>query len=422
MLPAIRVQNVSKCFQLGGSPVQANLSEGLRNVARSTARKIRGLLNPGEAATDNRYMAIQDVTFDVFPGEVVGLIGRNGAGKSTLLKVISRVTMPTGGRIELRGRLGSMLEVNTGFHPELTGRENIFLAGSILGMRRREILAKFDQIVAFSEIGQHLDTPVKRYSSGQYVRLAFAVTAHLEPEILIIDEVLAVGDATFQRKCIHRMAELARQGRTILFVTHNMQLIPQLCSRAVMLANSRVEAIGPAADVTQKYLDKLLTDSRAGDLRDRPRSGDGRALFVRAGVLDGEGRAISVFITETDMVVRMEVESNDRFPDVTLSVVVQSLHGTKVISTWTREAGFDVALDRGIQAFECRLRDVRLRPGQTVILNLWMATGNGTLLDSVENAIVIDVLGDDRHAHLSTSTDHGVVYCQHEWKRIPVGS
>ena len=418
MQPAIRVQNVSKCFQLGGAPANANLSEGLRNVARNTYRKVRGLLNPGEAATANQYMAIRDVSFDVFPGEVVGLIGRNGAGKSTLLKVISRVTVPTSGRIEIRGRLGSMLEVNTGFHPELTGRENVFLAGSILGMRRREILAKFDKIVEFSEIGQHLDTPVKRYSSGQYVRLAFAVTAHLEPEILIIDEVLAVGDATFQRKCINRMAELARQGRTILFVTHNMQLIPQLCSRAVMLADSKVAAIGPAGEVTQLYLDRLLTESRTGDLRDRPRTGDGRAKFVRAGVRDADGRAISVFVTETDMVVRMEVEAVERFADVTMSVILQSLHGTRVISTWTREAGFDVALQPGIQTFECRMKDVRLRPGQTVILNLWMATGNGTLLDSVENAVVMDVLGDEKHAHLSTSTDHGVVYCEHSWKRI----
>jgi len=220
----------------------------------------------------------------------VGVIGRNGAGKSTLLKVLSQVTVPTSGRVERRGRMGSLLEVNAGLHPELSGRENVFLSGSILGMRRREILAKFDKIVEFSEIGRHLDTPVKRYSSGQYVRLAFAVTAYLEPEILIVDEVLAVGDATFQRKCIDRMADLARQGRTVLFVAHNRQLVPRLCQRAVFLEKGRVAAIGDAQAVTQKYLDRLLEDSKVGDRRDKHRTGDGRAKFVRARACDAAGR------------------------------------------------------------------------------------------------------------------------------------
>ena len=416
--PAVRIQNISKCFQLVGGPLaNANLTENVRRAARRAWSKVKAVLSPGAVPTENVYWAVKDVSFDVHPGEVVGVIGRNGAGKSTLLKVLSRVTMPTSGRIEMRGRMGSMLEVNAGFHPELSGRENVFLSGSILGMRRREILAKFDKIVEFAEIGQHLDTPVKRYSSGQYVRLAFAVTAYLEPEILIVDEVLAVGDATFQRKCIDRMADLARQGRTILFVTHNMQLVPRLCQRVVYLEKGQVAAIGNAQPVVQTYLDRLLEDSKVGDLRDKHRSGDGRAKFVRAGACDNAGRPLSVFVTETDLVVKLEVESAESLPDVSLSVVIASLHGTRVISSWTKEVDFDVSLTPGTHQFECTLKDVRIRPGQTILLNLWMATAQGTLLDSVDNAVVLDVIGDDKHAHLSTSQDHGVVYCDHSWKR-----
>jgi len=419
MLPAIRVQNISKCFTLGrtGLPL-SNITERVGMMARDTLRKVKQLLRPGGPATENVYWAVKDVTFDVNPGEVVGLLGRNGAGKSTLLKVLSRVTVPTSGTIEFRGRLGSLLEVGTGFHPELTGRENIFLSGSILGMRRREILAKYDRIVEFSEIGRHLDTPVKRYSSGQYVRLAFAIAAYLEPEILIVDEVLAVGDATFQRKCIDRMAELAKQGSTILFVSHNMQLIPRLCHRAVYLEKGEVQSIGPSAEVTQLYMDRMLKESLAGDLRDKPRTGDGRARFVRCGVLDAESRPVSAFTTANDMVVRIEIDSSAAIGDVTLSAIVQTLHGTRIISTWTREVNFEVALQPGVQTYECRLKNVCIRPGQTILLNLWMATVNGTILDNVENAVVLDVLGDDTHAHLSTSQDHGVIYCEYAWKRL----
>jgi lipopolysaccharide transport system ATP-binding protein len=419
MTPAIRVQNLSKSFALGPPQLQyVTMTEMASRVARDAWNKVRELVRPGGHATDNVYWALKDVSFDVQPGEVVGVIGRNGAGKSTLLKVLSRVTVPTEGRIEARGRLGCMLEVNAGFHPELTGRENVFLAGSILGMRRREIQAKFDRIVEFSEIGPHLDTPVKRYSSGQYVRLAFAVTAHLEPDILVVDEVLAVGDATFQRRCLDRMAELGRQGRTILFVTHNMQLVPRLCQRAVYLENGRVRTVGPAAAVTQQYLERLLEDTRVGDLRDKHHTGDGRARFVRAGVTDPAGRPLSVFTSGDDLVVKLEVEAAEPLPDLTMAVVIQSLHGARVVSGWSREDGFSAALTPGPHAFECRFRNLNIRPGHTFLINLWMATANGTLVDAVENAVVMDTLGGERHAHLSTSQDHGMVFVEHAWKRV----
>ena len=419
MHPAVRVQNLSKSFALG--PPQMGyvpLTEMARNVVRGMAGKVGELFRPGRDANENVYWALKDVSFDVQRGEVVGVIGRNGAGKSTLLKVLSRVTVPTGGRIEVRGRMGSMLEVNAGFHPELTGRENVFLAGSILGMRRREVQAKFDRIVQFSEIGPHLDTPVKRYSSGQYVRLAFAVTAHLEPDILIVDEVLAVGDATFQRRCIDRMAELGRQGHTILFVTHNMQLVPQLCKRAVYLEGGTVRTVGPAAEVTRQYMERLLEDSRVGDLRDKHHVGDGRARFVRAGVTDAEGRPLSVFTTGDDLIVKLDVEATAALPDLTLAVVIQSLHGTRVISGWSREDGFSAALTPGPHTFECRFKKLGIRPGHTFLITLSMATANGTLVDSVENAVVMDAISDERHAHLSSSQDHGMVFCEHTWKRV----
>ncbi|MFM8395222.1 MAG: ABC transporter ATP-binding protein, partial [Acidobacteriota bacterium] len=220
---AIRVEGVSKRYQLGGR-VESNPT--LRDRVVELARKLR---RGGRRTEPELLWALAGVDFEIKPGEVVGIIGRNGAGKSTLLKVLSRITAPTEGRIEIIGRVGSLLEVGTGFHPELSGRENIFLNGSILGMTRREITRKFDEIVAFAELERFIDTPVKRYSSGMYIRLAFAVAAHLEPEILLIDEVLAVGDAAFQKKCLGKMGEISRHGRTILFVSHNTAAMLNLC-------------------------------------------------------------------------------------------------------------------------------------------------------------------------------------------------
>lgn len=417
--PAVRVDRLSKAFTLGQKHLgYHNLTESIRQTLGTVARKLTGVFRSGAETPANPYWALRDINFEVAQGEVMGVIGRNGAGKSTLLKILSRVTIPTTGRVELRGRMGSMLEVNAGFHPELTGRENVFLAGSILGMRRREIQGKFDQIVEFSEIGPHLDTQVKRYSSGQYVRLAFAVSAYLEPEILIVDEVLAVGDATFQRRCIDRMADLARDGRTILFVTHNMQLIPRLCRRAVLLEKGQMVGIGPSAEMTNRYMERLLAETRVGDLRDKHHTGNGRAQFVRASVTDAAGRPLSVFVSGDDLVVRVEVEAKTDLPEVNLQVVLASLHGHSTISGWSKEDGFSVALSPGSHGFECRFRSVNIRPGHTFLVHLSMGSGNGGLIDAVENAVVMDTVSDDRSAHLSTSQDHGMVYCEHSWKRV----
>jgi lipopolysaccharide transport system ATP-binding protein len=249
-LPAIEVSGLSKRYVIQHESRHDNLRDTLHHTARKLWRRVRW----GGQFTSEEFWALHDVSFRVQPGEVVGIIGRNGAGKSTLLKILSRITEPTTGKVKLRGRVASLLEVGTGFHPELSGRENIFLNGAILGMSRAEIRRKFDEIVAFAEVERFLDTPVKRYSSGMYVRLAFAVAAHLEPEILIVDEVLAVGDSAFQKKCLGKMQDVSRaEGRSVLFVSHNLSAIRQLCNSAVLLAAGSVQAAGPCQRVLEVY-------------------------------------------------------------------------------------------------------------------------------------------------------------------------
>jgi len=251
-MPAIRVENLSKEYVLGGREIgRDSFREMVADSLLAPFRRLRRLA--GDAAPEDRFLALKDISFEVRPGEALGIIGRNGAGKSTLLKILSRITPPTSGRAELSGRVSSLLEVGTGFHPELTGRENIFLNGAILGMSRAEIRRRFDEIIAFSEIEKFLDTPVKRYSSGMYVRLAFAVAAHLDPEILIVDEVLAVGDAQFQKKCLGKMEEAGREGRTILFVSHNLTAIRKLCTRAILLSQGELAADGAPKAVIAEY-------------------------------------------------------------------------------------------------------------------------------------------------------------------------
>jgi len=248
---AIRVENLSKRYRIGTAQTRFRYHDTLRDrLVEWVKAPLRGLRGPGE----EYVWALREVSFDVPEGQVLGIIGRNGAGKSTLLKILSRVTEPTEGTVTVRGRVGSLLEVGTGFHPELTGRENIFLNGAILGMKRAEIERKFDEIVAFAEVEKFIDTPVKRYSSGMYLRLAFAVAAHLEPEILVVDEVLAVGDAEFQKKCLGKMSDVAQQGRTVLFVSHNMSAILRLTQEAIVLEKGRLVKRAPTAEAVDYYL------------------------------------------------------------------------------------------------------------------------------------------------------------------------
>ena len=240
MRPIVQIRNLSKSYRLGPA-------------ARDGRQRPR---------RDTIIWALRDVSFDVLPGEVVGIVGRNGAGKSTLLKILSRIVRPTAGEVDIYGRLGSLLEIGTGFHPDLTGRENVFLNGAIIGMKRGEIRRKFDEIVAFAEVEEFLDTPVKHYSTGMHLRLAFAVAAHFEPEILILDEVLAVGDAAFQQKCYHKMQDVVREGRTIFFVSHDPSSVQRLCGRALLIESGRLKDDGPAETVVNRYLDGVAAAAR----------------------------------------------------------------------------------------------------------------------------------------------------------------
>ena len=253
---ALRVEDLSKQYRIGGSreaykTLRDTFTDAVVSAFRRAGRLVRGR-GVGAAERGETFWALKDVSFEIKRGEVVGIIGCNGAGKSTLLKILGRITEPTGGYADIYGRVGSLLEVGTGFHPELTGRENIYLNGAILGMKRVEIGRKFDEIVAFAEIERFIDTPVKHYSSGMYMRLAFAVAAHLEPEILLVDEVLAVGDARFQKKCLNKMQDVGQQGRTVLFVSHNMQAITRLCQRAILLEGGTMVQDGPVPRSRQR--------------------------------------------------------------------------------------------------------------------------------------------------------------------------
>jgi lipopolysaccharide transport system ATP-binding protein len=405
MTAAIRVDGLGKRYRLARGQQRSGyrtLRESLMDLAAAPFRR---------RAVVDEFWALKDVTFEVQPGEVVGVIGRNGAGKSTLLKVLSRITRPTEGWVQLDGRVGTLLEVGTGFHPELTGRENVFLNGSILGMSRREVAAKFDEIVGFAEVERFLDTPVKRYSSGQYVRLAFAVAAHLEPEILIVDEVLAVGDATFQKRCLDRMSQLARSGRTVLFVSHNMDLIPRLCRTAVLLERGRVKAVGAAAAITTRYLAELTADA-GGDLSGKPRSGSGRARFERLELVGG-----GEHVSGDDLTFRMTVRADHDLRNVGLAVVVQNLFGTRILTSWNREAGAEVHLPRGVHQVECRFRNANLRPGHRLQVSLWLECGE--VVDAVDHALVFGVAPSAATERFSTDPAQGVMLCPHDWAVRP---
>ena len=332
-LPAIRVQNLSKQYQIGARErVATTFREAVTNALTSPFRRMKQLA--GEVREQDSFWALQDVSFDVQPGEVVGIIGRNGAGKSTLLKILSQITEPTSGRVEINGRVASLLEVGTGFHPELTGRENIYLNGSILGMSRVEVCRKFDEIVDFSGVEFFLDTPIKRYSSGMQVRLAFAVAANLDPEILIIDEVLAVGDAAFQDRCLKKMDAVASSGRTVLFVSHQMQAVANLCDTAIELENGRTVNRGKARDVVHQYLTSgdSLSTQRQWSLEEAPGDEIVRLLAVRI-ESENEGSQLT-FPTDERIRIVLEVECIQAPSSLCIGFDLFAADGTHVMRSY----------------------------------------------------------------------------------------
>jgi len=353
MKPIISVQNLSKRYKLGVFNAKTLREEAEAFLARFKGQKLKSgkaEMLKGPSTLDSKlstpsapdeFWALKDVSFDVQPGEVIGVIGRNGAGKSTLLKILSRITEPTSGEARIRGRVASLLEVGTGFHPELSGRENVFLNGAILGMSKAEIRSKFDEIVEFSGIEKFIDTPVKRYSSGMYVRLAFAVAAHLEPEILIVDEVLAVGDVEFQKKCLGKMRDVAGHGRTVLFVSHNMAAIRSLCGRVIYLDQGGISADGETELALEKYLNSTLqAEAKSASLVFEPKNQDFQLLAAR--LVDEEGNAKDVFECDEAIRVEMSVKVKSPIPALYGYMAILNTEGTTVLECDSVDSGSNI--------------------------------------------------------------------------------
>jgi len=397
-LPAISAQDLGKRYALGGQTglPYATLREALMHRARSPLRwwrQRRAPLSPPhetDAGRTREFWALRDVSFEIGRGEVVGIIGRNGAGKSTLLKVLSRITEPTRGRVSIRGRVASLLEVGTGFHPELSGRENIFLNGAILGMTRAEIRARFDEIVAFAEVDRFLDTPVKRYSSGMYVRLAFAVAAHLEPDILIIDEVLAVGDAQFQKKCLGKMKSVAAGGgRTVLFVSHNLSTVTALCERGIWLEKGRVRLTGTADETVAAYLREFTPENSLNfDLTHFPRDprSQGKLRITRLELNGGEP-----LMNRAPLTARLWFITTASVEGVALGVGFSTLDGTRLLtldSDYHRERHDFPAGTTG--QIEFQLPNLALGPG-TYSVDVGARSGDIASLDYLPGCGIVEI-------------------------------
>ncbi|MDP8967324.1 MAG: ABC transporter ATP-binding protein [Actinomycetota bacterium] len=377
----IRTSGLGKRYQLGE-----------RRAGQSVKDAVGRVLRRSDEPPRSSFWALRDVSFDVHEGEVVGIIGRNGAGKSTLLKVLSRITYPTEGRAEIRGRVGSLLEVGTGFHPELTGRENVYLNGAILGMRSRELQRKFTEIVEFAEIETFIDTPVKRYSSGMYVRLAFAVAAHLEPEVLLVDEVLSVGDIAFQRKCLGKIEEVAHQQRTVLFVSHQIDSIQQLCQRVLLLASGQVQAFGPTQDVIGAYLSDAASSSDGDfDLSAHPTRAVHHAPVIRRlRLYADDGTMTTRYGPHDPMVAEILVEPPHLLREPIVGIGVSDHFGRRIftVASFFEPEGLEPIKD--LSLIRCRIPELRLGSGR-YLLSVSVQDRYHGELDGLENIAEFEV-------------------------------
>jgi lipopolysaccharide transport system ATP-binding protein len=396
--PIIQVENLSKLYTLGSigaSSIRESIElvwAKVRGKKPMNGKQLTSRFAPEQAGpVPHSFWALRDVNFSVQPGEVIGLIGQNGAGKSTLLKILSRITEPTRGRAVLRGRVASLLEVGTGFHPELSGRDNIYLNGAILGMKHAEITRKFDEIVAFADVEDFIDTPVKRYSSGMHLRLAFAVAAHLEPEILLVDEVLAVGDATFQKKCLGKMGDVARQGRTVLVVSHNMASVLSLCQRAVLLKYGTVDSVGPVQEIVHAYLESAKPEEVVA-LEDRhDREGDGTARFESISIENIDGGTI--IRTGSRCRVTLRYKSTKPLRHVRFLLTIYDLTHVSLFQLDSEAAGGlpeDLPLEGTVV---CETDALSVTPGRCYV-NLDLVRGH-QLADHIAYAAYFDVDEDD---------------------------
>lgn len=419
----IRIDRLGKKYRLGqgngGARSYRRFGDALLSAASAPSRWLRGRTRNAPPPVPE-FWALQDVSLEVDRGDVVGIIGRNGAGKSTLLKILSRITEPTTGRVEVEGRLASLLEVGTGFHPELTGRENVFLNGAILGMTRAEVRRKFDEIVAFAEVEQFIDTPVKRYSSGMYVRLAFAVAAHLEPEILVVDEVLAVGDLQFQKKCIGKMSEIsATQGRTVLFVSHNLGTIGALCNKAVLLRGGRVASVGPTSQVVADYVSGFRDDAthRVVFEPDRTQHAFLRSARVEANGPAGRPGSFSVS-DEIRIVVGFSVTRETRGLNLALCL---KRNGTPLLLSFDTDLSPELADHRAKGDYEATLKmpGFLKAGGYSISLSIGF-TGVGTI-DRRDDVLSFDVeeIDVDYSTKSYAASRVGEIACPIKWEMRP---
>ncbi|HLJ15261.1 MAG TPA: polysaccharide ABC transporter ATP-binding protein [Bryobacteraceae bacterium] len=409
---AISAEGLGKRYRIGALARQTTMGERLTHALKAPARWL-GSKNGNGAGGHRDFWALRDVSLELRRGEVVGLIGRNGAGKSTLLKILSRVTVPTLGRAEIHGRVGSLLEVGTGFHPELTGRENTYLNGAILGMGRREIDRKFDEIVAFSEVGEFIDTPLKHYSSGMQMRLAFAVAAHLEPETLLVDEVLAVGDMAFQKKCLGKMGEVASGGRTIVFVSHQINQIRRLCEKVIWLDQGTIYRTGPTAEVTGAY--EASMSRRADDVNDSGKAPEVRHGFVGWEIVTPRAQNPSLLTTAGPFSVKFTLRLSKPVSDGNHGIALYNQE-RQLIWGWSKN---HLQLDEGTHEFHYSFPAMPLRPG----LYNWLVSlyDHGNQVDTWSCVPEMNVatpihqdLRDEWNGILNVpcefSTSHGVVH------------
>ncbi|HYR84153.1 MAG TPA: ABC transporter ATP-binding protein [Terriglobia bacterium] len=418
---AIEIEDLGKQYKLGQFQKYKALRDTIAGAFSAPFRAASSLLGGSsrQKQADRMFWALKDVSLRIRHGEVIGLIGRNGAGKSTLLKVLSRIVEPTNGHARIEGRVGSLLEVGVGFHPELSGRENIFLNGAILGMKREEIAGRLDMILDFAEVGKFLDTPVKFYSSGMYVRLAFSVAAHLEPDILLVDEVLAVGDASFQKKCLGRMEDVAHGGRTVIFVSHNMATIQSLCSRAILLDGGTVAYDGAVNETITKYLDLVHSDAVLPLDSRTDREGNGALQFRKFYAISKSRGITDTICTGEDVTFVVEYTSAAAGPlrNVSVSVPLWNHMGHHMFMCWTRMTGQDSAEIHPNGEFRAHIKRFPLMPGRYT-LNLWSEV-NGQIADWIRNAAYINVIeGDFFGTGYLAPSSHGGMVVDHYWEFV----
>ncbi len=439
---AILVENLSKRYRIGQREPYYALRDVLARAVMAPFQGLRSILNgrrsdvsgqpsslsAQRSAPSDTIWALKDASFEVKQGEVVGIIGRNGAGKSTLLKILSRVTRPTTGRAELYGRVGSLLEVGTGFHPELTGRENIYLSGAILGMKKAEIDRKFDGIIAFAEMEKFIDTPVKYYSSGMFVRLAFAVAAHLDTEILIVDEVLAVGDAMFQEKCMGAMQNRAASGRTILFVSHNMAAIQHLCSRAILLKSGQVSADGHPQEIVRSYLSEFshveAQESSSVSLREwSDRVTNGQARIVHFEITNETGQLTNIIPVGGKVRFSIFAEFYEPFVDPCFGIAVHDAAGKPILDLRSIHAGLRIGRAKGNVAVQVSVDSLGLYPGE-YFLSPWIAdsTSSTVCLDWAKFGCKLRVdPAPGPHGDLKLDPEWGSYWVQSNWSHTVNG-